>query len=169
MQFIHLALIALLLLAALLVCTTWAKGFRKPSRISAFNALGDGVHEGAVPTVLEAAVTVENLLLQRGTASNGSIINVQANRPWGIAKEEGVIGDTISMEPLGLGGPTTLLVASGVIPSGSRLATDNGGKVRVLPVAAGTYWVVGYALTAATGDNDVVECVTMVPMQVVVP
>jgi hypothetical protein len=165
------ALIALFLAAALLVLATWAKGFSRRSssrRILAFNALGDGGHVGEVPLLLEAAVATRHLLVRKGTASNQVLLGTATDRPLGFAEDEGAIGDTIAIHPLGLGGRTVLGVASAAIAANALLSPAASGKLRTLPVAAGTYWVIGYAITAAGADGDQLELVSCVPYSVTV-
>ena len=164
---LQVALLALLVIATLAVLVTWAKGFRSSS-VSAFNALGDGVHHGDVPVTLEAAVGTRHLLLRKGTGSNQVLVGTATDRPWGFAEDEGAVGDIIAMHPLGLGGRTVLGVASAAIAANALLSPAASGKVRTLPVAAGTYWVIGYAQTAAGADGEQIEIVSCVPYSVTV-
>lgn len=135
------------------------------------NAVGDGVrftHNGDHPVLLEAAVARPHLLLRKGTGDNQALLGTNAARPFGVAQGGGEIGDTVAMHRLGMGGRSVLGLASGAIAADSRLSPDASGKIRALPVAAGTYWVIGTSVTSAAGDNDEFEFVSCVPFQVVV-
>jgi hypothetical protein len=70
--------------------------------------------------------------------------------------------------PLGLGGETLLGVASAAIDDGDLITVAANGKVREIPVASGTYYVIGRALTSAANDGDYIEFVACVPYAVVV-
>ena len=55
---------------------------------------------------------------------------------------------------LGLNEDTERMIASGAIAIDNLITTDAGGQVRAVPSAAGTYWVLGKAKTAAVAQND---------------
>jgi len=60
------------------------------------------------------------------------------------------------------------MTASEAITAGEDVYTAAAGKAQDLPVAAGTYYHVGRALTAATGDGVEIEVETCVPEKLVV-
>lgn len=166
-----LILFTLLIVAMIALVAFFASRPRGRNLVALGNAISDGVkwaHLGDHAIVLEAAVASRHLLLKKGAAADGALICTAADRPFGFAEDEGAIGDKISMKRLGIGGRSTLAIASEAIAADDRLVPDAGGKVRKLPVAAGTYWVCGTAVTAAVGDNDPFEVIDCTPFQVVV-
>lgn len=85
----------------------------------------------------------------------------------------GVITDTaqaadeyLSVELLGAIPGTIRLVAAAKINAGVPVYTAPSGKVQGLPSSAGTYYQVGYSVTAASANNDELEVVTCVPRQI---
>jgi hypothetical protein len=63
---------------------------------------------------------------------------------------------------------TCELVAAGNIALGAPIYTASSGKVQALPSTAGTYWQIGFAVTAAAGNNSVLRAVLCVPRKIVV-
>jgi len=59
-------------------------------------------------------------------------------------------------------------VASAAITAGDLVSGAANGKLRTLPTSAGTYYVLGRALNAASADGDSVEFVPSFPVQRVV-
>jgi hypothetical protein len=132
------------------------------------NDVAAGIHEGDLQVTLEAAVGTRHLLLKRGAAARSALIGTVADKPLGFAEDEGAIGDMIAFYPLGSGRRTVLGVSSAAIVSGAILTSAANGKVITLPVAAGTYWVVGEAWGAAAGADEEIEIIPCAPYQVVV-
>jgi hypothetical protein len=66
---------------------------------------------------------------------------------------------------LGLNEDTERMVASAAIAIDALLTTAANGQVQTVPVAAGTYWVLGKAKTAAVAQNDQVEVIPCFPYQ----
>jgi hypothetical protein len=77
-------------------------------------------------------------------------------------------GDDVAIELPGGSPGTKLAVAGGAISALARICAGEGGKAVALPSAAGTYWVVGRALTAATAEGDEIEFEGCVPYPVTV-
>lgn len=63
---------------------------------------------------------------------------------------------------------TCELVAAVNIALGAPIYTAASGKVQGLPSTAGTYWQIGFAVTAAAGNNSVLRAVLCVPRKTVV-
>jgi len=132
------------------------------------NDVAAGIHEGDLQVTLEAAVATRHLLLRKGAAARSALIGTVADRPLGFAEDEGAIGDMISFYPLGSGRRTVLGISSAAIVSGVQVTSAAAGKVVTLPVAAGTYWVVGEAWGAAAGADEEIEIIPCTPYQVTV-
>lgn len=131
--------------------------------------VAEGQYQGGKRTVyFDEAVTTKNLLMKAGTDSDHVAICGASDTPKGFCPDEGAAGDEGELRMLG-GAPseTGLGVASGAIAADDRLVPAAGGKVKTLPSAAGTYWVVGKAIKAAA-DGETVELVESFPHQVTV-
>ena len=63
---------------------------------------------------------------------------------------------------------TCELVAAASIAAGAPIYTVPNGKVQRLPSSAGTYWQIGFAVTAAAANNSVLRAVLCVPRKTVV-
>lgn len=63
---------------------------------------------------------------------------------------------------------TCELVAAAKIAEGAPIYTGPSGKVLPLSTSAGTYWQIGFAVTAAAGNNSVLRAVLCVPRKLVV-
>lgn len=193
----NIVLILLLAALALVLCTRWAKGFLVPERSPrlmaflafAFHAplgflngvggrgqtyalanLNEGEHEaGLITRRADAAISTRFLLVKVGTDANHVAIAGTADIPLGIAQDEAAAAeDRIAVQLLGSAGSTKRVVASAAIAVDAMLVAAANGKVRTLPVAAGTYYIVGRALEAAGADGDVIEMDPCFPIQRVV-
>ena len=69
---------------------------------------------------------------------------------------------------LGLSDSSRVMIASEAITVGSPVFTAASGKVQDLPGTSGTYYQVGFALTASAADGDQIEIATCVPIKTVV-
>lgn len=76
--------------------------------------------------------------------------------------------DEVAIELPGASEGTKVATASAAIAVNDRLCATAAGKVVKLPVAGGTYYVIGRALTAASGDGVAVEFEGCTPVPVVV-
>ena len=87
--------------------------------------------------------------------------------PWGVITDTAQAADEyLSVELLGAIPGTIRLVAAAKINAGVPVYTAPSGKVQGLPSSAGTYYQVGYSVTAASANNDELEVVTCVPRQI---
>lgn len=69
---------------------------------------------------------------------------------------------------LGLSERTRVMIASEAIAVGVPVFTAASGKVQDLPGTNGTYYQVGFALTASAADGDQIEIATCAPIKTVV-
>ena len=76
--------------------------------------------------------------------------------------------EAVTVYRLGCGEKTRKAVASGVIAVNDLVYTDEDGKVQAEPATAGTYYLVGRALTASGADTNVIEIETCLPVKLVV-
>lgn len=119
-----------------------------------------GVHEGGRKTYLaDAAISTRFLLVKAGSdLDHVAVIDSVLDIPLGVCNDEPV--DTTSPVTVQclLGADTTVrMVAAHAITIGQPVVTHGDGKVEALGTTAGMFWCVGYALTAATADGDVIE------------
>ncbi len=76
--------------------------------------------------------------------------------------------DNLNVNLLGPASSTQKAVASEAIAVGDSVFTAASGKVQNEPAGAGTYYLVGRALTAAAADGDIVEIEPQSPQRTVV-
>lgn len=122
-----------------------------------------GTHaNGIVPFTAEVAITTRFLLVQKGTAADGVVLNVLATRPLGVCLDEPANGSKAAVALLGCTPGTLKLRASGVIAAGAPVYSAAAGKI------SGTYgataYLVGRAITAALADGDLVEVAHCFPV-----
>ncbi len=125
-----------------------------------------GTHVNGIMPNLVAEVTMATryLLVQKGTAANGIIVNVAATRPWGVCLDEPTSGNKAAVSLLGCA-PGTIKVRSAVaIAVGDLLYTAAAGKVS--PTYGATLFLCGRALSACAGTagDDIVEMAHCFPM-----
>lgn len=126
-----------------------------------------GTHECAVDRKAEAAIAARHLLYKKGTADNQVAACGAADVPLGTVDNIVDADERVSVLLLGKG-PTKKMVASEAITVGEQVFTAANGKVQDTPSGAGTYYLVGTALSAAGADNDLIEVQDCVPVKLVV-
>ena len=125
-------------------------------------------HTDSVRRTNDAAVTARHLLWKKGAGDNTVALAGAADIPLGTI-DNVETGTAVGMTILLLGkGSTKKMVASEAITAGEQVFAAANGKVQDLPAAAGTYYCVGTALTAASTD-EILEVADCVPFAVVVP
>lgn len=159
-----LVLAAVLLSAGLL--NHWARGFRQPDLFLA--NLAEGVRETSLHAYADAVIGTRFLLVKTGSDAEHVAINTDGDKPLGAVQDEAdAVEDRITVFVLGKG-HNQLLVAIDAIAKDDYVYTADDGKVQTSPTAAGTYWLVGRALSAATNDGDLIHVETCIPIKVVV-
>jgi len=126
-------------------------------------------HKGRITRIADAAIATLNLLVKVGSdASHVAVMAAVTNVPIGVCNDLPAAGDEIAVLLLGATDETRELVAAEAIGAGVRVFAGASGKVTLLPAAAGTYFCVGTAITAAAADGAPIEVDTCVPYPVVV-
>lgn len=188
-----LALCALVLLALVL---TWARGFNRPRRNPRVNAalafafhaplgfvnallgsttlclanIGEGQHEGNITKRSDAVIASRYLLAKIGSDANHVNLAGVGDIPLGVITDEAAaIEDIVNVALFGASECTLKVQAAAAIAQGDFVVAGAAGQIRTLPVAAGTYYIIGRALTAAAAQGDIVEIDPSVPIQRVVP
>ena len=116
-------------------------------------------HEhGRVTRTLNNAVATRYLLAKAGTApATEADLSTANTRPVGYFTDTGAAGDSIAVQLFGSAKSTAVGVASGAITAGDVICTDASGKIQTEPTSAGTYYIIGRALTATSADGDLLE------------
>jgi len=145
---------------------------RRPGAISArrpvFANIAQGTHAGYT-TVTAASAFSGKFLLAKANSTPGQVdVCGASDCPVGVATDEADAGDPLALKILGVSPQSVLLTASGAISAGAFLYAAASGKVQGEPTSAGTYYLVGRALTAATGAGDQLEVETCVPVKLIV-
>ena len=133
-----------------------------------FANIAQGTHAGYT-TVTAASAFTSKYLLAKANATAGQVdVGGQSDCPVGVATDEAGVGDPLALKILGVSPQSILVTANGAIAAESYLYTAANGEVQPEPTAAGTYYLVGRALGAATAAGDIVEAETCVPVKLIV-
>ena len=126
---------------------------------------------GRATAVADAAFTSRYLVAKRGASNQSVAIAGPGDLPYAVVPDMTPTTDTDLSYPLpvnilGLNEDTERMIAGAPIAIDALLTTAADGQVQTLPAAAGTYWVLGKAKTAALAQNDQVEVIPCFPYQV---
>lgn len=148
-------------LKGLILRLLWGK------RVSAANAIADGIHAHGWLTVTATAALASKYLLVTAGGTTAADATTAAIGVCYEAVTATDIANSIPVRVSALGvGPTKLMVAgstaSGVIAAGAVVAQDAAGTVKAYTSGAGI--VVGRALTASSVAGDVLEVATCIAM-----
>ena len=140
-----------------------AAGGRK--LVAAYNAITNvGVHPGGRFTAT-ASGSVSEFTLVKFSATG--VVAANDGVPCGVAIHDETDGNEVGVRALGGCDGTLRMIASAAIAAGAIVIADST-KVKTLPTAGGTYYIVGQALTAADADGDAVEVAPNAPIKIVV-
>lgn len=157
------------LVAVLAVLVLHARGFRAAPRVLRLANLGTSQHVGAITKKADAAHALRYLLVKQGTDAGHVAIAGAADIAYGVATDEPAAAeDLVAVAILGVQDKTLPMVASAAIDADAFVVGAANGKIRTLPVAAGTYYIIGRALEAAGSDGDLIEVAPCFPIQRVV-
>jgi len=122
--------------------------------------------------IADNAFTTRYLLAKRGVSALSIDVSDGTVAPVGIVEDEtpsdGDLNYPLNVALLGAVKGTKRAIASGAIAADATIVADAAGKVKTLPVAAGTYYVVGKAFGAAGADGDQIQFIPTLPYNVVV-
>lgn len=145
--------------------------WRKRNHGLAIN-VGEGTHEsGCVTRRADAVISTRHLLVKIGSdAAHIAVTAAVTDIPLGVVPDEAeAIEDPVHVRLLGCSPGTVKMVANAEITAGALVTVGAaGGKVAPLPAGAGTYYIVGRALTYASGDGAELEVAPCFPTQRVV-
>ncbi len=118
---------------------------------------------GKVTLAAEVTISTRYLLVGKGTAADGIILNVAATRPLGVCMDEPTSGNGATVSLLGSCPGTLPMRASKAIAAGVKVWTTAGGKVTDT-YAAGAYFVGRNGPVAAAADGDLIVVQHCFPM-----
>lgn len=125
-------------------------------RVETFN-IGEGNHpDGRVSYLADADHAERYSLVKRGAAANSTAICGAADVPIGISTDTPKANGAHTVRLFSAKG-TQLMVASAAIAQDALVEPAANGRVATLGAGAGTHWVVGRAITAATAAGQFVE------------
>ncbi len=163
------------MLIAFLVVVAWpilAIVIRRLTLIDAVN-IGEGTYAEKKTLTINSTIAAGThyLLVKLTSASAGNLCG--ANEiPLGTLADLQAGGHTSgeqgTVSLLGKG-PTKLMVANEAITIGEQVFAAASGKVQDLPTASGTHYAVGWALTTAAADGDIIEVQDHAPVKLVIP
>jgi hypothetical protein len=155
------------ILPALLAMCVWLA--RRQGGLTYLANIAEGTHENTITLLTDEVVGTRHLLGKIGSDAGHVAVAGASDIPLGVITDEAAqSGSPVSVEILGISERTLPGVASAAIAAGAFVVPAAGGKLRTLPTAAGTYHIVGRALSAAGADGDTIEFVPCFPIQRVV-
>jgi hypothetical protein len=145
---------------------------RQPGAGLYFANIAEGTHEGSIGRKADGAYTRYLLVKVGSDASHVALAGV-ADIPLGATDDDSSAAeDLLNVRLLGAQKETILLQPSAAIAAGDFVVAAANGQARTLPVAAGTYYIIGRALTTVSGSfastGALVEVDPCVPVQRVV-
>ena len=131
--------------------------------IACANVVAATPHDkGNISRTLLSALSVPHLLVKVGAGGAADICGA-TDEPLGPCHDSPAIGERATISHLGASPGTKTMVASKAIGDGDRVFTTAGGKVT--DTAINNSWLVGKAITAASGDGKTLTVVPCFPRQ----
>jgi len=165
---VHLIIAGVLLLAA----SSWFIGPKRAGEffVNAITAINI-TPKGRGTRLADASFTARYLLAKAGTDASHIGICGLTDKPFAVVPDMTSVADQaasdlsypLPVSILGLNEDTERMVASAAISIDDLVVPAASGKIKTLPTTAGTYWVVGKAVTAAAANNDLVEVAPSFP------
>jgi len=133
--------------------------------VAAINATTNvGIHmAGRFTATASGAITDKTLVKFSATG----VVAANDGVPCGVASSDADTDTEVGVQALGGSDRTLVVIASAVVAAGAIVIADST-KVKTLPTAGGTYYIVGQALTAAAADGDYIEIAPCPPIKIVV-
>lgn len=151
-------LIVAIALAALAGLGAIALALRSRPRFE-FSNIAEGERPtGNISKKSDAAFSSRFLVVKIGTDADHVNLAGTADVPIGVATDEATAAeDDVNVRLFGASPGTFRLQASAAIAVGDWVVSAASGQVRTLPVTAGTYYILGRALQAASAAGDLIE------------
>ena len=130
----------------------------RPRRRAAFANIAEGTHHGHITKMADGAITTRFLFAKRGSDDDHvTPCTAASDIPIGVLTDEAAAaGDYVDVALFGSADETRKITLGGTVAQGDFLVTDTAGKAQKLPVASGTYYIVGRALSPGV-SGDVIE------------
>lgn len=165
----NLILSLLAVFVAIFALTSWIASRPRGHQLQALANIAEGRWPGKKTYLSDGAIATRYLLGKIGSDADHVVASGAADEPIGVITDEaGAAEDPVNVDLFGSACETKLMVGSEAIAAGADVYTAAGGKVQDEPAAAGTYWLVGRALTACGGDGQQVAVDPVKPIKVVV-
>lgn len=158
---------SLFLIVAVFTLISWIASRPRGRQFTSLANVAEGTWEDSKTFTAEAAFASPFLLAKLGTAEGEIDVCGAADIPFGVVQDAAAIDEPVTAEFLGKG-RTKLMVADAAIAYKDLVVPAAGGEVRTLPVAAGTYYVVGTAMAAQGTAGQPVQVRDCIPYAVVV-
>lgn len=145
-------------------------GMGSGDRLALANSVAEGTHKGSITRRADGAHTSRHLLVKVGSDADHIALAGTADIPIGVCPDQPAAAeDPVEVRLLGGAEGSRIGTASAAISAGDYVVSAASGQFRTLPGTTGTYYIVGRALTAASGANDLFEFDPCVPVQRVLP
>lgn len=141
---------------------------KRRKRIVILANVSQGTHAGTITLRSASAMTARNRLLAVGENTGEVQLADTSEAPIGVGLDNTTAaGETLAVALLGTNGDTHIGQASGSVSYGDFIVPAADGKVRTLPSAAGSYYIIGRALNDALNDQKVAYAGCMATLRVV--
>jgi hypothetical protein len=135
------------------LCSTMAAIFRKPDALALANYIP--IHPACSDTLLADEAIGRFTIVKSGTDQYHGGVCDAADKPLGFTRDSSASAaeENFAFDYFSLSHKGSEALASGAIALDDDLVPADGGKLRKLPVAAGSYWVCGRARNPLTVDQ----------------
>ncbi len=172
-----LTMLLLIAIALLLAAVPWLAGklthsedFANTVTITAINT----TPKGRGTRLADASFTARYLIAKQGADVTHIDICGLTDKPFAVVPDMTPTADAaasdlsypLPVNILGLNEDTERMIASGVVAIDDLVVPAAAGLVKTLPTTAGSYWVVGKAVTASLATGDMIEVTPCFPYQV---
>lgn len=147
---------------------TTARAFGFHTGHAKLNAIGDGESpNGIITRLADAALTTRHLLVKVGSDGSHFAVCGAGDLPLGVCRDEpDAVDYPAAIKLPGCYANTLKVVASEAIAVDDDIYTAANGKVQNEPGTVGTYYKIGKAITAASGDSIELEIAHCAPIKV---
>jgi hypothetical protein len=123
---------------------------------------------GKFSATASGAITEFTLVkLTAGTPGGEKTVAANDGVPIGVALTDADTTTEVGVQALGGCDRTVRCIASAAVTVNAILIADST-KVKTLPTAGGTYYIVGTALSSTSADGDAIEMAPCSPVKIVV-
>jgi len=158
-------LVLLLITVAAFALASWVASRPRGAQFTPLCNVAEGYQPAVKTYATDAAISTRHLLVKLGSAATHVALCGVGDVPLGVCTDEAdTAGDKVAVALFGLHQTGALGVASAGIAAGDLIVPAASGKVRTLPGATGSYYIIGRALNAPALDGDACEFVPFTPV-----